>query len=193
MLRHVGEPPTGPSRATLQEGEHGFGRDGGQILRRARRSAAERRDPAQHLPVDPQTIAEHPPVVPEPVVQFGTELFRGAGWWWCWHRRGERADMNEVGGEATRGHGQFALHVGRTRPRACVGEFSHDVRIERAGPEAAGLRLRAQAADHEPEALDGAYGVALRGKRFQESCCGGGTASGNPSAGKPTGRVCTTP
>ena len=177
-VAHVGKTPAGPSGVTVQEGEDGFGRDGGQILRRAGGGAAEPNDALHHLPVDPQPIPEHPLVVPEPVVQFGAELFRGTEWRRCWRRRSDHSDMNEVGSEATRRHGEFALHVRRARPRACVGEFSHDVRIKRVGPEAPGLRPRAQAPDHEPEALDGAYGVALRGKGFQECPAVGGQPVG---------------
>ena len=64
------------------------------------------------------------------MLQFGAELFRGTEWRRCWRRRSDHADMNEVGSEATRSHGEFALHVRRARPRACVREFSHDVRIK---------------------------------------------------------------
>ena len=175
-VAYIGKTPAGPSGAAVQEGEDGFGGDDGQIVHRAGGGAAEPDDAPQHLAVDPHPIPEHPLVVPEPAVQFGAKRFWRIKWWRCWRRRDDHADMNEVGGEATRRHGQFALHVGRARPRACVGELSDDVRIKRTGPEAAGLRLGAQAPDHEPEALDGAYGVALRGKRFQESA----TVEGQP-------------
>ena len=177
-VAHIGKSPTGPSSVTIQEGEDGFGRDGGQILRPAGGGAAEPNDALHHIAVDRQPIPEHSLVVPEPVVQFGAELFRGTGWRRCWRRRDDHPDMTEVGSEATRRHGEFALHVRRARPRAGVGEFSHDVRIQRVGPEGPGLRLGAQAVDHEPEALDGAYGVALRGKRFQESAAVGGQPVG---------------
>ena len=177
-VAHVGKTPTGFSGVTVQEGEDGFGRDGGQILRRAGGGAAEPNDALHHIAVDRQPIPEHSLVVPEPVVQFGAELFRGTEWRRCWRRRSHHADMNEVGSEATRRHGEFALYVRRARRRTCVGEFSHDIHIKGVGSEAPGLRLRAQAVDHEPEALDGAYGVALRGKRFQECSAVGGQPVG---------------
>ena len=69
-VAHIGKTPTGPSSVTIQEGEDGFGRDGGQILRRAGGGAAEPNDAPHHIAVDRQPIPEHSLVVPEPVVQF---------------------------------------------------------------------------------------------------------------------------
>ena len=59
-VAHIGKTPTGPSSVTIQEGEDCFGRDGGQILRRASGGAAEPNDALHHIPVDRQPIPEHP-------------------------------------------------------------------------------------------------------------------------------------